>query len=118
MKGRGQILAVTSSKGGVGKTHLAVSLSAAMAKKGARVLLIDADLGNGIISDRLGFYPRLNLVHFFSKEKTLEVYEEIVRQALKVRRETIEQAWKTSRTSSEEIWKIFQGDKIGEKGSG
>ncbi len=72
MESRGQILAVTSSKGGVGKTHLAVSLSAAMAKKGARVLLIDADLGNGIISDRLGFYPRLNLVHFFSRGKNLE----------------------------------------------
>ena len=69
---RGEILALTSSKGGVGKTHLAVSLSAAIAKRGARVLLIDADLGNGIISDRLGFYPTLNLVHFFTREKALE----------------------------------------------
>jgi MinD-like ATPase involved in chromosome partitioning or flagellar assembly len=39
-----------------------------MAKKGARVLLIDADLGNGIISDRLGLYPRSTLVHFFLRE--------------------------------------------------
>ncbi len=43
-----------------------------MAKRDVRVLLIDADLGNGIISDRLGFYPRLNLVHFFLKERALE----------------------------------------------
>ncbi|MBW2058270.1 MAG: AAA family ATPase [Deltaproteobacteria bacterium] len=72
MEPRGEILALTSSKGGVGKTHLAVSLSAAMAKRHARVLLIDTDLGNGIISDRLGFYPRYNLADFFSREKPLE----------------------------------------------
>jgi len=68
---RGQILALTSSKGGVGKTHLAVGLSAVMAKRKARVLLIDTDLGNGIISDRLGFYPKYNLSHFFLKERAL-----------------------------------------------
>jgi flagellar biosynthesis protein FlhG len=71
VKDRGQILAFTSSKGGVGKTHLAVSLSTSMAKRDARVLLIDADLGNGIVSDRLGFYPKFNLAHFFLKERTL-----------------------------------------------
>jgi len=72
VNGRGQILALTSSKGGVGKTHLAVSLSAALAKRSARVLLIDADLGNGIISDRLGLEPKYNLAHFFLKERVLE----------------------------------------------
>jgi MinD-like ATPase involved in chromosome partitioning or flagellar assembly len=70
--GRGQILALTSSKGGVGKSHLAVGLSAALAKRTARVLLIDADLGNGIISDRLDFRPTYNLAHFFLKERVLE----------------------------------------------
>jgi flagellar biosynthesis protein FlhG len=70
---RGQILALTSSKGGVGKTHLAVGLSSAMTRRNrnARVLLIDADLGNAIISDRLGFYPKYNLAHFFLKERAL-----------------------------------------------
>ena len=72
MNARGQILALTSSKGGVGKTHLAVSLSAALAKRDARVLLIDADLGNGIISDRLGLEPKCNLAHFFLKKMVLE----------------------------------------------
>ncbi len=71
MKDRGKIVALTSSKGGVGKTHLAVGLSVAMAKRDTRVLLIDADLGNGIISDRLGFYPKYNLAHFFLKERAL-----------------------------------------------
>ena len=72
MIGRGQILALTSSKGGVGKTHLAVSLSAALGKRDAYVLLIDADMGNGIISDRLGLSPNGNLAHFFLKERALE----------------------------------------------
>ena len=66
---KGQILALTSSKGGVGKTHLAVSISAALARKDVRVLLIDADLGNGMVSDRLGFYPKYSLVHFLLREK-------------------------------------------------
>ena len=72
MHDRGQILALTSSKGGVGKTHLAVGLSTAIAKKDARVLLIDGDLGNGLFGDRLGLYPKHNLSHFFMKEKALE----------------------------------------------
>jgi MinD-like ATPase involved in chromosome partitioning or flagellar assembly len=72
VKSRGKILALTSSKGGTGKSHLAVALSAAMASGDHRVLLIDADLGNSMISDRLGFYPRFSVVHFFLKEKNLE----------------------------------------------
>ena len=71
MEDRGQILALTSSKGGVGKTHLAVSISAALAKRDASVLLIDTDLGNGIISERLGLHPKHNLSHFFLKERAL-----------------------------------------------
>jgi MinD-like ATPase involved in chromosome partitioning or flagellar assembly len=71
VENRGQILTLTSSKGGVGKTHLAVSLSVAMAKRDTRVLLIDVDLGNGIISDRLGFYPKFSLGHFFLRRRPL-----------------------------------------------
>lgn len=38
-------IVVTSGKGGVGKTTLSAGLSAALAKRGARVVLCDADLG-------------------------------------------------------------------------
>lgn len=42
---RGRVYAVTSGKGGVGKTSVAVNLSITLAGAGLRVLLIDADMG-------------------------------------------------------------------------
>jgi len=42
---RAPILYVTGGKGGVGKTVLSVNLCAALARRGARVLLVDLDLG-------------------------------------------------------------------------
>ena len=40
-----RVIAVTSGKGGVGKTNVSVNLAAALAALGERVLLMDADLG-------------------------------------------------------------------------
>lgn len=42
---RAPIVYVTGGKGGVGKTVLCVNLCAALARRGARVLLVDLDLG-------------------------------------------------------------------------
>jgi Mrp family chromosome partitioning ATPase len=40
-----RVIAVTSGKGGVGKSNIVANLGVAMSQLGYRVLLIDADLG-------------------------------------------------------------------------
>jgi flagellar biosynthesis protein FlhG len=42
---KASVLAVTSGKGGVGKTFFSANLAAALARRGERVLVLDADLG-------------------------------------------------------------------------
>lgn len=58
---RTQVIAVTSGKGGVGKTNLAANVAVALAQKGKHVLLLDADLGLGNVDVLLGLVPRLTL---------------------------------------------------------
>ena len=54
-------IAVTSGKGGVGKTSLAVNLAAAMARLGHRVGIVDADFGLGNLDVMLGLTPERHL---------------------------------------------------------
>jgi septum site-determining protein MinD len=49
-----RVYALSSGKGGVGKTTLTVNLGAAMAKLGQRVLLLDGNLGMGDVATFLG----------------------------------------------------------------
>ena len=51
---RGHVVAVTSGKGGVGKTNLVVNLAATLAEFDASVILIDADYGLGNVDLLLG----------------------------------------------------------------
>jgi flagellar biosynthesis protein FlhG len=57
----GHVLAVTSGKGGVGKTNLSVNLAACAAAQAHRVLLIDADLGLSNSHIVLGVSPQYHL---------------------------------------------------------
>ena len=56
-----RVIAITSGKGGVGKTHTTVNLGMALASQGKRVLLLDADLGLANINIMLGFQPTATL---------------------------------------------------------
>lgn len=68
---RCRVLAVTSGKGGVGKTNVAVNLAIALSRKGLRVLLMDADLGLANVDVILGMIPQYNLMHVLQGLKTL-----------------------------------------------
>ncbi|MEO6699199.1 MAG: MinD/ParA family protein [Paraperlucidibaca sp.] len=55
------VIAVTSGKGGVGKSNVSVNLACQLAKLGRRVLLMDADLGLANIDILLGLRPARTL---------------------------------------------------------
>lgn len=56
-----QVLAVTSGKGGVGKTNVSSNIAVALAQKKLRVLLLDADLGLANVDVLLGLQPEQTL---------------------------------------------------------
>jgi flagellar biosynthesis protein FlhG len=67
-----QVIAVTSGKGGAGKTNVSVNLAVAMAAEGKKVMVMDADLGLANVDIMLGLHPQYNLSHVISGERTLE----------------------------------------------
>jgi flagellar biosynthesis protein FlhG len=67
-----RVVAVTSGKGGVGKTNVSVNLAAVAAAQGQRVLLIDADLGLANSHIILGVTPRYHLGHLLDGTVALE----------------------------------------------
>jgi flagellar biosynthesis protein FlhG len=67
-----RVIAITSGKGGVGKTNVSVNLSVALSDAGKRVMLLDADLGLANVDVMLGLKPKVNLSHVIDGDRTLE----------------------------------------------
>ncbi len=67
-----QVIAVTSGKGGVGKTSVSVNLATAMAMNGKQVMLLDGDLGLANVDVMLGLQPTCNLANVLDGQCTLE----------------------------------------------
>ncbi len=65
------ILAVTSGKGGVGKTFASANLAAALARAGRKVLVLDADLGLANLDVVLNLFPKITLHDVFTGKATL-----------------------------------------------
>lgn len=67
-----RVVAVSSGKGGVGKSNLVVNLGIALAMQGKRVMILDADLGLANIDVLLGLNPKYNLKHLVDGERAME----------------------------------------------
>lgn len=70
--GGARIVAITSGKGGVGKTFVSANLAAALTRRGLRVLVLDADLGLANLDVVLNLYPKLTLHDVFTGKARLE----------------------------------------------
>lgn len=67
-----RIIAITSGKGGVGKTFVSANLAAALTRRGQRVLVLDADLGLANLDVVLNLHPKITLHDVFTGKSTLE----------------------------------------------
>jgi flagellar biosynthesis protein FlhG len=66
-----RIIAITSGKGGVGKTNVAVNMAIAYAEIGKRVILIDGDMGMANVNVLLNIVPRYNLLQVINRQKKM-----------------------------------------------
>jgi len=67
-----RVVAITSGKGGVGKTNVTAGLAMALAQQGQRVVVMDANFGLANLDILLGLSPRFTLEHVLRGEKVLE----------------------------------------------
>jgi flagellar biosynthesis protein FlhG len=72
MPNKAEIIAVTSGKGGVGKTNISVNLAVALSSRSLRVCLFDADTNQANANILLGLAPRLTIEHVLDGRHSIE----------------------------------------------
>ena len=63
-----RVIAITSGKGGVGKSNITTNLALTLARDGRKVLLIDADLGMANCDVLMGLTPKHDLRHLLYED--------------------------------------------------
>ena len=69
---RGRTIAITSGKGGVGKTNIATNLAILLRKYNKKTLLMDVDLGLANVDVLLGIHPEYTLQHVIMGDKEIK----------------------------------------------
>lgn len=67
-----RVITITSGKGGVGKSNLAVNLAVQLRKQGKRVIILDADFGLANIEVMFGVIPKFNLSSLIYHGKSIK----------------------------------------------
>lgn len=67
-----RVVAISSGKGGVGKSSITVNLAISLAKDGSRVCVLDADTGLANANILLGLVPKYSLEHVLFNAKKIE----------------------------------------------
>lgn len=67
-----RVMTITSGKGGVGKSNVAVNLAVQFRKAGKRVIIFDADFGLANIEVMFGAIPKYNLSDLIYKDKNIK----------------------------------------------
>jgi flagellar biosynthesis protein FlhG len=68
----GRVLAITSGKGGVGKTNISTNLALCLAASKKRVLLLDADISLGNLDLVMNIRSKYNISHVLNGYKRIE----------------------------------------------
>lgn len=67
-----RVVVISSGKGGVGKSTLALNMSINLCTRGKRVVLMDADMGLANLDVMLGIVPEYNIYHLLQGKKSIE----------------------------------------------
>lgn len=67
-----RVIAVTSGKGGVGKTNIVGNMAVSLSRMGKRVVIIDADVGLANVDIIFNLRPAYSIRHVINSEKTLD----------------------------------------------
>jgi len=71
-KKQAKTLAITSGKGGVGKSNITTNLAIVLAQQGAKVCIFDADTSLANVNILMGLHPQYNIEHLLDGTKTID----------------------------------------------